>query len=171
MQKKLDEKLARIAANPACNEFILAHAKDADMAYGIAAPGIKDREAPEHKRFRSIQEFRDLIEQVVEQGLVDIKLMSASTSDALAARKRGFEKSRVTPAIRANETTDMWLAGGQANYGSQPSLPFRTAILDEVMEAGGAPVFGLNRSQVNLGLYSITFNNDATLDRAALEAY
>ena len=39
------------------------------------------------------------------------------------------------------------------------------------MDIGGAPVFGMNRSQVNLGLYSITFNNDATLDRAALEAY
>ena len=34
-----------------------------------------------------------------------------------------------------------------------------------------APVFGMNQAQVNLGLYSITFNNDATLDRASLEAY
>ena len=81
-------------------------------------------------------------------------------------RERVFDKSPITPAIRANDTTDIWLAGSQANYGSQPSLPFRTAILDEVMDLGGAPVFGLNRSQVNLGLYSITFNNDATLDRA-----
>src|SRR6478736_9234732 len=40
MQKTLDEKLARIVANPSCNDFILADAKDADMAYGVAAPGI-----------------------------------------------------------------------------------------------------------------------------------
>src|SRR5690349_18274923 len=133
MQKTLDEKLARIAANPSCNDFILADAKDADMAFGIAAPGIKDREAPEHQRFRSVQAFRDLMEQIVEQGLVDIMLMSASTSDALATRKRIFDNSRITPAIRANDTTDIWLAGGQANYGAQPSLPFRTAIIDEAM--------------------------------------
>jgi hypothetical protein len=171
MQKTLDEKLARILANPSSNDFILADAKDADMAYGISAPGIKDKNAPDHRRYRSIQEFRELICQIVEQQLVDIMLTSASTSDALAVRKRIFDKSPVTPAIRANDTTDIWLAGSQANYGSQPSLPFRTAILDEVMELDGAPVFGVNRSQVDLGLYSITFNNDATLDRQSLEGY
>ncbi|HEX5470453.1 MAG TPA: hypothetical protein VFW73_01130 [Lacipirellulaceae bacterium] len=171
MQKTLDEKLARIVANPSCNDFILADAKDADMAYGISAPGLKNKDAPEHQRYRSIQEFRDLIRQVVEQQLVDIMLMSASTSDLLAVRERIFDKSPVTPAIRANDTTDIWLAGGQASYGLHPSLPFRTAILDEVMDVGDAPVFGLNRTAVDLGLYSITFNNDAVLDRVSLEAY
>ena len=171
MHKSLDEKLARIAANPSCNDFILADAKDADMAFGIAAPGIKNKEAPEHKRYRTIQEFRAQIREIVDQKLVDIMLMSVSTSDVLAVRDRIFDKSPITPAIRANDTTDIWLAGSPANYGSQPSLPFRTAILDEVLEIGSAPVFGINRAQVNLGLYSITFNNDATLDRAALEAY
>jgi hypothetical protein len=171
MQKTLDEKLARIVANPSCDDFILADAKDADMAFGVAAPGVKDKNAPEHKRYRTIQEFRAQIREIVEQRLVDIMLMSASTSDVLAVRERIFDKSTITPAIRANDTTDIWLAGSQANYGSQPSLPFRTAILDEVMDCGGAPVFGLNKAQVNLGLYSITFNNDATLDRASLEAY
>jgi hypothetical protein len=171
MQKSLDEKLIRILANPSCNDFILADAKDADMAYGVSAPGVKDGRAPEHKRYRTIQEFRDQIREIVEQKLVDIMLMSASTSDVLAVREQLFDKSPVTPAIRANDTTDIWLAGSSANYGSQPSLPFRTAILDEVMDIGSAPVFGMNRPQVNLGLYSITLNNDATLDRASLEAY
>jgi hypothetical protein len=171
MQKSLDEKLIRILANPSCNDFILADAKDADMAYGVSAPGVKDGRAPEHKRYRTIQEFRDQIREIVEQKLVDIMLMSASTSDVLAVREQLFDKSPVTPAIRANDTTDIWLAGSSANYGSQPSLPFRTAILDEVMDIGSAPVFGMNRPQVNLGLYSITLNNDAILDRASLEAY
>jgi len=44
MEKSLDRKLARIPADPACNEFILADAKDADMAFGLAAPGC----SPEH---------------------------------------------------------------------------------------------------------------------------
>jgi hypothetical protein len=171
MQKSLDEKLGRIVANPSCNDFILADAKDADMAFGISAPGIKDKIAPEHQRYRTIEEFRAQIREIVEQRLVDIMLMSASTGDILAVRERIFDKTPITPAIRANDTTDIWLAGSQANYGSQPSLPFRTAILDEVMDIGSAPVFGMNRVQVNLGLYSITLNNDATLDRASLEAY
>ena len=170
MQKSLDVKLGRMAANPLCGDFILADAKDADMAYGVAATGIKDREAPEHKRYRSVQEFRDLIQQVVEQRLVDIMLMSVSTSDVLAAGERIFEKSAVTPAIRANDTSDIWLAGSQACYGSQPSLPFRTAILDDAMGAlGGAA--DRSRPAVDLGLYSITLNNDAKLDWASLSAY
>src|ERR1700709_354596 len=141
MQKSLDEKLARIVAIPLCNDFILADAKDADMAFGVSAAGIKDKDAPEHKRYRSIEEFRAQIREIVEQRLVDIMLMSASTSDVLAVRERIFDKSPITPAIGANDTPDIWLAGSsQANYGSQPSLPFRTAILDEVMDIGSAPV-------------------------------
>jgi len=46
MEKSLDVKLAKIKADPNCREFILADAKDADMAYGIAARrghGLRDR--------------------------------------------------------------------------------------------------------------------------------
>jgi hypothetical protein len=39
MQKSLDTKLTRIAADPSCGDFILADAKDADMAFGISAFG------------------------------------------------------------------------------------------------------------------------------------
>lgn len=75
MQKSLDEKLTRILANPSCNDFILADAKDADMAFGISATGIKDKNAPEHKRYRTIEEFRAQIREIVEHRLVDIMLM------------------------------------------------------------------------------------------------
>jgi hypothetical protein len=171
MQKTLDTKLAHIHSDSSCKDFILADAKDADMAYGVSGPGLRRDGTSSKQRFRSVQEYRDNIREIVEQGLVDIMLMSVSSSDVLAVRERLFDRSAVTPAIRANDTTDIWLAGGQANYGNQPSLPFRTAILNEVMDLGTAPVFGLNRMNVNLGLYSITFNNDATLDRASLDAY
>jgi hypothetical protein len=171
MQKSLDTKLARIHADSSCHDFILADAKDADMAYGVSAPGLRQDTQSSKQRFRSVQQYRDNIRELVEQGLIDIMLMSVSSSDLLAVRERLFDKSPVTPAVRANDTTDIWLAGGQADYGNQPSLPFRTAILDEVMDLGSAPVFGLNHMNVNLGLYSITFNNDTTLDRASLQAY
>jgi hypothetical protein len=96
-------------------------------------------------------------------------LMSASTSDAVAVKGRLFDDSPVTPAIRANDTTDIWLAGSEsATYGLQPSLPFRTAVLEEVMEVRGNP---FRQPPVDLGLYSITLNNDAKLDRDTLQAY
>ncbi len=162
MPKSLDAKLERIASDPSCPDFILADAKDADMAYGVAAPGVTRVQGAERPRYRSIQAFRDEIRQIVEQQLVDIMLMSVSTSDVVAVHERLFDDSPVTPAIRANDTTDIWLAGGQAAYGRQPSLPFRTALLGELSQFG---------SPVKLGLYSITLNNDAALDRATLAAY
>ena len=40
MQKSLDRKLAAIHADPSgCREFIIADAKDADMAFGIGSAG------------------------------------------------------------------------------------------------------------------------------------
>ena len=50
MDKSLDRKLAAIHADPhGCREFILADAKDADMAFGIGAPGLR----PSRTRARS----------------------------------------------------------------------------------------------------------------------
>ncbi|MGA7880105.1 MAG: hypothetical protein WCD63_04460, partial [Terrimicrobiaceae bacterium] len=40
MLKSLDEKLADISADPSGSKaFIIADAKDADMAFGVTAPG------------------------------------------------------------------------------------------------------------------------------------
>jgi hypothetical protein len=170
-QKTLDEKLARIAANPDGGDFILADAKDADMAFGTSAPGRRRKADGKGRGHRSIQDYRDQIREIVRQQLVDIMLMSVSTSDSLAVRERLFENSPVTPAIRANDTTDIWLAGRGARYGEQPSLPFRTATLDEAMGVEADWPSTTGPSPVDLGLYSITLNNDATLDRATLQAY
>ena len=44
MTKSLDTKLAAIHRDPhRATEFILADAKDADMAFGLAAPGNDPR--------------------------------------------------------------------------------------------------------------------------------
>src|SRR3954471_5924058 len=97
-QKSLDLKLARIHADPGrCKDFILADAKDADMALSIGAPGRSPEAHPGEVRYRSLAEFRDIIEQIVEQRLVDIMLMSASTSEALTIHKRAFDDSAITP--------------------------------------------------------------------------
>src|SRR5438128_5747228 len=107
-RKSLDDKLARIHADPrGAKDFILADAKDADMALAIGAPGHSPEAHSGELRYRSLAEFREQIEQIVEQGLVDVMLMSASTSEVLTIQKRIFDKSHVTSAVRVNDTTDI----------------------------------------------------------------
>lgn len=132
MEKSLDRKLARILADRSCRDFILADAKDADMAFGIAAPGRSPEHHAQEGRFRSLDEYRRLIRENVRQGLVDIMLMSASTNEVLTLHERLFDTSPVTPAIRANDATDVWAAQGGA-YLRQPSQPFRSASIDQAM--------------------------------------
>ncbi len=169
--KSLDLKLARIHADPhGCKDFILADAKDADMALAIGAPGKSPEAHTGELRYRSLGEFRDIIEQIVEQGLVDVMLMSASTSEVLTFHRRIFDKSSVTPAARVNDTTDIHIVRG-GKYATEPSLPFRTATLDHI-QCGHLDCKPEERhAGANLGLYSITFNNDSVLDREALEQY
>src|SRR5262245_51244825 len=171
MQKSLDAKLARIHADPrGAKDFILADAKDADMALAIGAPGRSPEAHSGELRYRSLAEFRDVIEQIVGQGLVDIMLLSASTNEVLTIHKRLFENSPVTPAARVNDTTDIHILRG-SKYPTQPSLPFRTATLDHI-QCGHLDCTPEERHRgTNLGLYSITYNNDAGLDREALEEY
>src|SRR6476469_8342844 len=102
-QKSLDAKLARIHADPSgCKDFILADAKDADMALSIGAPGRSPEAHPGEVRYRSLAEFREIIAQIVEAKLVDVMLMAASTSEVLTIQRRIFDNSPVTPAARAN---------------------------------------------------------------------
>src|SRR5439155_8751249 len=103
-----DAKMARIQAAPASSkDFILADAKDADMALAIGAPGRSPEAHSGELRYRSLSEFRDIIEQIVEQKMVDVMLMSASTNEVLTIQKRIFDGSPVTPAARVNDTTDI----------------------------------------------------------------
>src|SRR5438128_11553396 len=102
IEKSLDRKLQRIHADPrGCKDFILADAKDADMALSIGAPGKSPEAHGGELRYRSLREFRDIIEQIVGQRLVDIMLMSASSNEALTIQRRIFDNSRITPAARA----------------------------------------------------------------------
>jgi len=171
MQKSLDQKLARILADPSCHDFILADAKDADMAFGLSAPGLSPEHHAGEAHFRTLDAYRQLIRDVVRQGLVDIMLMSASTNELLTIEERIFDASPITPAVRANDTTDIWLAAGTGRYPSQPSRPFRSATIDHAM-CGHHECEPESRCVgADLGLYSITLNNDVRLDRETLTAY
>lgn len=170
MLKTLDTKIARILADPSCKDFILADAKDADMAGGMAAPGKSPEHHSQEGKFRSLAEYRELIRQNIRQGLIDIMLMSASTNEVITIKEKIFESSAVTPAARANDTTDIWLAQGGV-YPSEPSQPFRSATLDHIMCGKATCDPSERKLGADLGLYSITFNNNLERDYEALEAY
>jgi len=165
MEKTLDAKLAALKKDPTSRVFILADAKDADMAFGIASPGI----APDG-RVRSLSEYRDQMREIVSQGLVDIMLMSASTSELLTIKERIFDSSSVTPAVRANDATDVHVIRG-GRYPAVASRPFATTTLEHI-QAGKSPCSNDERRVgANLGLYSVTFNNDLEYDLRTLERY
>jgi hypothetical protein len=171
MEKSLDRKLARILADSSCREFIIADAKDADMAFGLSAPGRSPETYAGEARFRTLDEFRQQIREITAQGLVDVMLMSASSNEVLTINERLFDNSRVTPAVRANDTTDIWLASGTGYYSRQPSQPFRTATIDHIQCGRAECEPGQHGLGADLGLYSVTFNNDVDLDRRTLDCY
>jgi len=132
--KTLDSKLAAIHADPAAaQDFILADAKDADMAFGLSATGVD----PMTGRPRSLADFRDQMREVVRQGLVDIVLMSASTNDVLT-REGLFADSAVTPAVRANDSTDIHVLAG-APYPQQPLTAVADSENDEIIAGRDQP--------------------------------
>ncbi len=184
--KSLDAKLAEIRANPSSRAFVLADAKDADMAFGVRAPGPRSYLSRNGARvaqfspevwnrgeygYRNLPEFLDIIREVVHQGLVDIMLMSAYVNEQLSIKEGLFANSLVTPAARANDTTDVW-AIRHGCYTAEPAQPFRSASIDHIQcgqiecDRTSAEVPG-----ANLGLYSVTFVNDLDQDRETLLSY
>ena len=152
---RLDEKLARIRSGGyRRSDFIIADAKDPDMGPGLHAVGPANGSGEAH--FKTRAEFLNSIEAIVKQDVVDIMLTSVSNLEKLV-RRNVFAGAGVKPAIRANDTTDVWRHRG-ASFHNAPSRPFRTASLKHV------------KPLTDLGLYSITFTNDIDADHASLEA-
>lgn len=157
--KSLDQKLARIRAGAYVPlDFIIADAKDAEMAFGLTAPGFaRDAAGRPTSVLANRAAYLESMRAMTRSGLVDILLTSASAAEILV--KEGlFAGTAVTPAVRYNDTTDVWYPRG-GNYGQEPSHPFRSVRLPKV------------QGIADLGLYSITFSNDIDRDLLTLEAY
>ena len=166
--KTLDQKLEILKQNSTANEFIIADAKDADMAWGISSPGARYPN-PDSHRFFSMNEFMDQMREMTASSLIDIMLASNSVMTRLAHEEQLFVNSPVTPAIRANDTTDVWISR-VANYRDKPSRPFSSAYIHEA-QYGSLTAKADSQPKVNLGLYSITFNNDLDADYLSLQAF
>ena len=169
MTKRLDQKLAAIHADPhGAKAFILADASDPDMAFGIASPGMPYPPGATRPH-RSMTGFMDQMRAMIAGDDIDILLASTSTMSVLAHRERLFDHSPVTPAVRANDSSDIWISR-HATYRDQPSVPFRTTHLAEAQH-GSLSVRPDAPPVVNLGLYSMTFNHHLASDHRTLEAF
>ena len=159
-QRALDRKLQRILAREYTpDDFVVADAKDADMAFGLMAGGPVARDPAAGSRpgvHRTRASYLEAMRAEVAAGAVDVLLTSASNGEHLAGE--GALGDEVTLAVRANDTTDIWSSRGSV-YPSRLSRPFRTAHLPTV------------RRFCDLVLYSITLNNDVDHDLATLTAY
>ena len=157
--KRLDLKLANIEnGRYTPSDFIIADAKDGDMARGTACAGPEiGTDGKPTGRMLPLQHYRDDMERMIEADQVDIMLTSLSSAEYLT-RKGAFANTEVTPAIRLNDGTDIWLCRS-ASYAQQPTRRFRTARLDRV------------KPLADLGLFAVTFYNDRDIDHATLDAY
>jgi hypothetical protein len=178
--------MAEVKTNQASRAFIIADAKDADMAFGVRAPGPRGylssrgerpaRFSPEiwtrnEYGYRNLPEFLDIIREVTHQGLIDIMLMSAYVNEQLTIKEGLFRGSHVTPAARANDATDVW-AVRHGCYTAEAAQPFRTATIDQI-QCGKLECDRTTTDfpGANLGLYSVTFVNELEQDRETLLAF
>jgi hypothetical protein len=183
--KSLDTKLAAVKGNRGTRDFIIADAKDADMAFGVRAPGPRRylaargahpaRFSPEvwnreEFGYRNLPEYLDIIREVVRQGVIDIMLLSAYVNEQLTIKEGLFRDSHVTPAARANDATDVW-AVRHGCYATEPVQPFRSATIDHIQCGKVECERGGEIPGANLGLYSVTFVNNLEQDRETLLAF
>jgi hypothetical protein len=159
MPKSLKSKLQKIRNHKyKPRDFIIADAKDGDLAMGITTPGpLRDNQGKIIPGFKKLKDYKKAMEVMTKSKLVDIMLMSASVGESLVEKKI-FKDSPVTPAIRMNDTTDIWLMRN-GNYRSTHPRPFRSARIDRVSKL------------VDLGLFSVTFSKNVEFDLAMLNSY
>jgi hypothetical protein len=98
-------------------------------------------------------------------------LMSAYVNEQLTIKEGLFKNSHITPACRANDTTDVW-AVRHGCYTREPSQPFRSATIDHIQCGEIECDRSINEIPgANLGLYSMTFVNELDQDREAFLWY
>ena len=172
--KRLDQKIANILSDPSgAKDFIIADAKDADMAFGITAPGPQAGSCRHGYNesegcWKTLDQYLQQIRDVIRQDIVDIVLLSASNLERLAIQEKLFADSLITPAARANDTSDVWAVRGGKYPTDYPSRSFRTATIEHIKYGRLTDDCSLPFTGADLGLYSITFTNNIDWDYKAL---
>ncbi|MCJ7821028.1 MAG: hypothetical protein MUP53_07475 [Bacteroidales bacterium] len=166
MEKTLRKRIEKIKNPDVADDFILVDAKDPDATFGISATGYRDKSDPS-QGYRSLTEFHGEIVELVRQNILDVVLTTIFSVECLTAEKDIFQESTITPAVRINSSTELWLARG-GRYSAQPSLPYSHVSLERVIY--GTDHRQPKKAQLNLGLYSITFTNDIAADLVSMNA-
>jgi hypothetical protein len=175
--KRLDIKLNNIInGSSSAKDFIIADAKDADMAFGITAPGPQTGSCRHGYNesegcWKTLSQYLEQIRAVVAQDIVDIMLLSASNVEKLGIKEGLFRNSAITAAARANDTSDVWAVRGGKYPTDHPSRSFRTASIDHIKYGRLTDNHSLGYTGADLGLYSITFTNNIDWDYKALQDF
>jgi hypothetical protein len=175
--KRLDIKLNNIInGSNSPKDFIIADAKDADMAFGITAPGPQTGSCRHGYNesegcWKTLSQYLEQIRAVIAQDIVDIMLLSASNVEKLGIKEGLFRNSAITPAARANDTSDVWAVRGGKYPTDHPSRSFRTASIDHIKYGRLTDNHSLGYTGADLGLYSITFTNNIDWDYKALQDF
>jgi hypothetical protein len=166
--RALDRKLSSILAGTYTpDDFVIADAKDGDMAFGVTPAGAIGAGAVGGPsgvagpgQYGTREDYLDAMRALLRARRVDIMLTSASNGERLALEGSigAGSAGGATLAIRGNDTTDIWNQRF-ADYPKHPSRPFRTVNLAAI------------RPFCDLVLYSVTFNADLDHDLATLQAY
>ena len=100
------------------------------MAWSIESPGLVVESAPDgHPVRRTMEQFRQDMRYIVKQGETGVLPAAGSTTSLPTVEKRLFDRTDMMPAVRANDTTNVWRAR-HSSYRSKPSRPFTTCTLE-----------------------------------------
>jgi len=145
---------------------IFVFAADAMASTSLQGLGMVQHPTP---HYRNRIEFLELQRQFIEDAYIDGLLMTPADAEILALEEKLFNHSPVTPIVRMNAETGIWNPR-HGIYRQQFSLPFQTVPV-EVAQYCESLVNNATACHINLGLYSITLNNDVEADERMLNAY
>ena len=171
MEKSLDRKLAAIHADPDCREFIIADAKDADMALGLGAPGQSPEMHAGEVRFKTLEEYRDQMRLITRSGPGRHHAHVGQLEPCADDRASGSSTTRRSrrPSAPTTRPTSTWPGARPITSSprgrSAPPASTTSSAATSIARPRSA------RSGPNLGLYSVTFNNDLERDLATLERF
>ena len=175
--KRLDRKLSNLLAgstSPA--DFIIADAKDADMAFGVTSPGPQGGSCRHGFNeaegcWKTLPEHLKQIRAGIAPDIVALLLLSASNLERLAIHEGLFRDSDITPAARANDTSDVWAVRGGKYPTEHPSRSFRSATIDHIKYGRLTDAHDRPFTGADLGQYSVTFTNHIDWDYKSLSDY
>jgi hypothetical protein len=146
---------------------IFVFAADPLASVGLQGLGMAQTPRP---HYRTHPEFLQLQRELIADGTIDGLLMTPADAETLALEEQFFSHSPVTPIVRMNSETGIWNPRFGV-YRSQYSMPFQTVFPEDLRSYCETLLAPALECRVQLGLYSITLNNDVKADQQMLNAY